>query len=573
MLFPLSTTLGCRPAAGWLGLALVAIVLLGMSPSMKAEDTGSIHGKVTAEAGDVVGFRVKAKLPVANMTWNVFTRDGKYRVPDLTPGSYEVWVAQRGFDSPIQKVDVKPGEKTNLDFHVTVQEGFDVTQQFRQRDPHTFAVRPNVPLVTYEELYPPGPGRDALERHCTVCHGTWFHHLSKPREGWEWTLTNMTDKKSLEGHKRGNIIYTKENFPTEDRVLIADYLTTHFGVEQPYRDLLLDELRPDEDVIADAVFIEYDVPPGPGMKARSYHDPYIAPNGEVWFNDRANRSLLHIDPQARDAAKMVVEEYQAPWPETSMHGIVIDRAGRVYYADIAGGYLGELNPDTGEFKRYETTGDVDESMVQIVVDSKDNVWGGLISGNKLIKLDADTRQISMWDYPTPDTNPYGMIASRDDKIWSAGISKHVIVKFDPVTEEFTEYPTLTQPSAPRRLGEDRHGNIWWAEYVGGHLGMLDPTTGEMKQYPYPLSYSRGYDCWPVGDYIWSTESTYETLVRFDPESETFVYYPIPLSQPSGNPGVPKMEVGKDGTIWFSYRGLRDRPNPVVAFKPWANAER
>ena len=551
----------------------LAVLLVAVTTSVAvAEDTATIYGRVTTDGGEVVGFRVKARLPVAAMTWTVFTRGGQYRIPTLTPGEYDVQVVQRGFASPVRHVELKAGERVEADLHLTVQPGFDVAEQFRQRDSHTSVVQPNAPLASYDEIYPPGPGRDALEWHCAVCHGTWFHNMRKPREGWEWTLANMTDRKSLAVHKRGNLIYTPQHFPEQDRRLILDYLTENFGPEAPYRDVRLDELRPDEAVIGDAVYIEYDVPPAPGMRPRSYHDPYIAPNGEVWFNDRANRSVLHIDPEARDAARMIVEEYQAPWPETSMHGITIDRAGRVYYADIAGGYLGELNRETGTFTRYETTGEVDESLVQIVVDSKDNVWGGLISGNKLMRLDAATRSVKMWDFPTPDTNPYGLIVSRDDRLWAAGISKHKIIRFDPATEQFTEFPTPAQPSSPRRLGEDLHGNIWWAEYTGGHLGVLNPASGEMKQYRYPLALSRGYDAWPVGEFIWSTEATYETLVRFDPATEAFVYYPLPLSQPSGNPGVPKIEVGKDGTIWFAYRGVQGGANPVVAFMPRGNAQ-
>jgi virginiamycin B lyase len=558
-------------------LPLLAIVCIGLfQPAASlagAPGTGQISGTVTAEQGEVAGFLVKARNARAGMTYNVFTRSGKYRFPGLKPARYEVWVAQRGFDSPVREMELAAGAAVQADIHVEPEAGFDVAEQFRPRDPHTNRIREDAERVAFDDLYPPGPGRDALVKHCFNCHGTWFHHMRNSPEGWAFMVKNMVDRRSIPNHRQRNIIYTKENFPDGDAELITAYLSEHFGPDDSYRDLKLDELRPNEDVVAEAIYIEYDVPAPEGWRPRSYHDPYIAPDGGVWFNDRANRSLLRIDPDAESAADRVAEEHQAPWPNTSMHGITIDRKGRVYYADIAGGFLGELNPATGEFKRHSTTGDPDESMVQIVVDSKDNVWMGLISGNKLGKLDAATREVTLWDWPTPDTNPYGLIAARDDTIYTAGISKHMIVRFDPGTETFTEYPTPAQPSAPRRLGEDEHGNIWWAEYTGGHIGVLDPRTGTMRAFAFPLAHSRGYDCWPVGKYIWVTEATYETLVRFEPGSVEFVYYPLPLSQPSGNPGVPKIEVEPDGTIWFAYRGLRDRSNPVVAFKPWGNAEK
>lgn len=103
--------------------------------------------------------------------------------------------------------------------------------------------------------------------------------------------------------------------------------------------------------------------------------------------------------------------------------------------------------------------------------------------------------------------------------------------------------------------------------------MVDTKTGRMAEYAFPLKFTRGYDAWVVGDHVWITEAEYQTLVRFDLKTKTFVYYPLPMSQPSGNPGVPKVEVGKDGTLWFAYRGLRGegQHNPVVAFKPKGNA--
>ena len=571
-------------AAALAGVAALAIVLAGFSgPAPAAEPTAIIRGSIALSAGKSLAIRVKARDPKAGTTYNVFSRQGQYRVPALPPATYEVWISQRGFDSPRQKVTVKAGETLKLDLKATVTPGFDISQQFQQRDTHTPNYAENKPLVAFDMLYPPGPGRDLLLDKCFVCHSTAFHHMKLDREGWAYVVQRMVDRKSMEGEPLRDIFYTKENFPAKDKELIVDYLAANFNLDSPDRDVKLDEFVPDEAIVSEALYIEYDVPPQKGQRPRSYHDPYVAPNGEIWANDRANHSLVRIDPQASDISKRIVEEHVAPWPDTSMHGITIDRAGRVYYADVNGGYLGELDRRTGQFKRYETTGNMEkpwnvppgtrtaESMVQIVVDKDDNVWGNLISGEKIFRLDAKTRQIKTWLLPTPDSNPYGMIATPEGVLWTVGISSDIIFKFDPKTEKFTEYKTPTQPSAPRRLDDDADGNIWWAEYVGGNLGMLDPKTGAMKEYRFPLKYTRGYDAWVVGDYVWVTEATYETLIRFDPKTKAFVYYPLPMSQPGGNPGVPKIENEKDGTIWFAYRGLRKQPNPMVAFKPTGNA--
>jgi len=565
----------------------VVLAVLSSEPSSAAERGGQIRGEVSLPSGGrPIGLRIKARNARAEMTWNVFSRRGEYRVPTLPAGTYQVWISERGFDSVPQTVEVRSGQSLRLDLTATSRKGFDVSQQFRPRDPHVNLIDETLPLVDFDEVYPDRPGRAELIDHCFACHGTIFHHMRLDRPGWEYMVNRMIDREHMEGEPKRNIIYRKATFPEKDRVAIIDYLSDNFAPAAPMKDIRLDELIPDEDVISEAVYVEYDVPlTDRTQRPRSYHDPYIAPNGDVWVNDRANRSLVHIDPQALDAGKRVIEEHTAPWPDTSMHGITIDSKGRVYYADINGGYLGEWDPATRSFKRYETTGNMEppwnvppgvrtpESAVQIVVDKDDNVWGNLVSGEKIFRLDARTRQIRTWPLPTPDSNPYGMIARPDGTIWTAGISSDRIIGFDPRSERFVEFKTPTQPSAPRRLDDDAQGNIWWAEYTGGHLGMVDPKTGTMAEYAFPLKFTRGYDAWVVGDHIWITEAEYQTLVRFDLTTKTFVYYPLPMAQPSGNPGVPKLEVGKDGTLWFAYRGLRGegQQNPVVAFKPKGNA--
>lgn len=577
---------------GSAGMGMAAVLALGAmslpaTPTQSASSEapgGTISGLVALDAGKPIGLRIKARNEQAKVTYNVFSRQGEYRVPEMMPGTYQVWISQNGFVSQPQTVVVEAGATARLDLRASVKPGFDIEQQFLQRDPHTAKIDQTLELVSFDELYPDQPGRAELIDDCFACHATMFHQMRADRDGWEYMVRRMTDRVSMEGERQANIIYTKEHFPAQSRELITEYLIRNFGIDAPMRDLKLDEFVPNEDVISEAVYVEYDVPlTDADMRPRSYHDPFIAPNGEIWVNDRANRSLVRIDPDATDASERIIEEYQAPWPDTSMHGITIDTEGRVYYADINGGYLGELDRETGEFKRYETTGEMEapwnvpagtrtsESMVQIVTDKDDNVWGNLVSGEKIFRLDAETREIETWLLPTPNSNPYGMIAKPDGTVWTAGISSDMIIKFDPGTETFTEYATPTQPSAPRRLDDDAAGNIWWAEYVGGNLGKLDTETGEMEQFPFPLKYSTGYDAWAVGEYIWVTEATYQTLIRFDPKTEAFVYYPLPMSQPSGNPGVPKLENEKDGTIWFAYRGLRDQPNPVVKFSPKANA--
>ena len=61
--------------------------------------------------------------------------------------------------------------------------------------------------------------------------------------------------------------------------------------------------------------------------------------------------------------------------------------------------------------------------------------------------------------------------------------------------------------------------------------------------------------------IWVTDDTYNSLIRFDVVTKKFTYYPLPQVRWS----VPKVEIGKDGSVWFGSRGIQTIVG--VNFKP------
>jgi len=72
--------------------------------------------------------------------------------------------------------------------------------------------------------------------------------------------------------------------------------------------------------------------------------------------------------------------------------------------------------------------------------------------------------------------------------------------------------------------------VWYTDYTRGYLGRFDPATGAVKEWPSPggpqsqpygIAYSKGA--------LWYSESAVRpnTLVRFDPKTETFQSWMIP----------------------------------------------
>ncbi len=525
----------------------------------QAPKRGTISGIVKADQGEVRGFRVTAHNLRYKVWYVVFTKDGFYKIPQALPGPYEISVLQEGYDSSTQTISLSADQNQAADFEV------------KRRAPDT-----SVTYVDYGELYPPGPGRDLLEKNCMECHGGDFFNMQRRTEtGWRNGVNVMTYGPSFHDAP----VLGRTQLSAEQKNLIIKYLSDNFGPKSPNRQLKHDPFLVDEGALSKAIYVEYDAPdmpfPDDGRKIMDdaaivlggnnhlLHDPWLAPDGKIWLTSSAASELVQLDPlELNPAARWKQFPIDAPDSPGGVypHGLTMDRRGHVYWAESMGGRVGELDPATGKTKRYRLP--TEGSLLQVVTDHQDNIWYGQIQGSSLGKVDAQSRQVSQWGTPTADSSPYGMAVDQKGNIWTSSFAKGLVIKFDPVAEVFTEYTPPTPYGGARRIGVDSKGVVWFSQYRLGQIGSLNPATGEMKEYKLPMRYTHAYETWPdQNDNIWVTDHFNDSIIEFQPSSQKFIYYPLPQLKWS----VPKIEVEKNNTIWFGSRGV---PNVVaVHFYP------
>jgi streptogramin lyase len=198
----------------------------------------------------------------------------------------------------------------------------------------------------------------------------------------------------------------------------------------------------------------------------------------------------------------------------------------------------------------------------IAFDSKDNIYVGWIMGGALSKYDRATGKVSVFPVPTHNAIVYGVIADRTDNIWMALWDSGNIAKFDTHTNAWTVFTPPTYPGHVRRLNVDAQNNIWFGIWAAGKrpgkLVKLDQATGRMTEYTIPRQYAQPYDVMQDADgNIWAADAggSAAAIWKFNPRDAAFTWYPKP--QPTAD--TPKIQVTKDGAIWYSPRGSQNAP--------------
>ena len=147
------------------------------------------------------------------------------------------------------------------------------------------------------------------------------------------------------------------------------------------------------------------------------------------------------------------------------------------------------------------------------------------------RLIPQTGEIKLVTMPTPRSLPYGVVIDSKGAPFVVLFGTNKVARLDPDTMAVQEFTLPNAASRPRRIAITSDDMIWYADYSRGYLGRLNPTSGEVKEWPSPSgAESQPYGITVTKDIVWYNESGIRpnTLVRFDPQSEKFQSWVIPV---------------------------------------------
>lgn len=184
-------------------------------------------------------------------------------------------------------------------------------------------------------------------------------------------------------------------------------------------------------------------------------------DGFLWFTGQEG-VVARMDPET---GEMVV----VPAPEgTGPYGITVTPNGGVFYASLAGSYVGEVAAD-GEIMVHEPP-TPDQGARRVWTDSQSRVWVSEWNSGNVSRFDPATGEWATWELPG-DAATYAVYVDDQDIVWLSDFEANALVRFDPTTETFTSYPLPHDPGDVRQI-LGRPGEVWGAESAADHLVLI-----------------------------------------------------------------------------------------------------
>ena len=229
------------------------------------------------------------------------------------------------------------------------------------------------------------------------------------------------------------------------------------------------------------------------------HGVIVGPDGAPWITDGGLNAILRIDPRTRkvrrfplpasngyanlntatfdrrgvlwftgqsgiygrvDPKSGKVRLFRAPRGD-GPYGITTTPSGGVFYASLAGSYLGRIDVRTGKATvlRPPTAG---QGARRAWSDSRGRVWVSEWNVGKVGMYDPRTKRWREWAVPGSNPMIYAVFVDDRDKVWLSDFRANALVRFDPITEEFTSVALPSVDAAVRQI-HGRPGEVWGAE--------------------------------------------------------------------------------------------------------------
>jgi virginiamycin B lyase len=282
-------------------------------------------------------------------------------------------------------------------------------------------------------------------------------------------------------------------------------------------------------------------------------DPHVAPDGRVWFVGQRSHYAAVLDPESGEFTRFDLPDGTGP------HNLVVDDDGIVWYTGNLQRHIGRLDPATGETVQYEMPDERARDPHTLIADSQGDMWFTVQGGNFIGKFWKETGEVRLVEGPATEgrggrpgsSRPYGIVMDSRDRPWIALFNTNLIGTVDPETFELETFE-LPEGARPRRIGLTSDDTVWYVDYARGFLGRLDPESREVREFPMPGGEgSRPYGMAVDGDdRIWFVETGPKPnrFVGFDPENEDF----FSVSEvESGGGSIRHMYFHEpSNTIWF-----------------------
>ncbi len=276
-------------------------------------------------------------------------------------------------------------------------------------------------------------------------------------------------------------------------------------------------------------------------------DPFAESSTSIWFVGQSGGYLANLDIDTGEFMRVPLKDGSGP------HNLIVDSDGVVWYAGNLNRLIGRYDPVTKKIEEIVMPDEAARDPHTLIFDEGEkHIWFTVQGGNMIGRLNVKSRKVDLIRSRTARSRPYGIKLAPDGSVWAVLFGSNKLAHIDPSTLEHDEIELPRADARPRRLEVLDDGRVWYVDYAKGMLGVYDPISKSFGEWqipqgegsrPYGMASDSSGNLWMVATGVQPNE-----FMGFDPRTESFF---ATTEIRSGGGTIRHMHYHEpSGAVWF-----------------------
>ncbi|MDZ7749710.1 MAG: hypothetical protein U5K43_13625 [Halofilum sp. (in: g-proteobacteria)] len=248
-----------------------------------------------------------------------------------------------------------------------------------------------------------------------------------------------------------------------------------------------------------------EIPLGQGSRP---HGVIVGPGGDAWVTDGGLNAIVRVDTRSLEVTRY-------PLPDgtgyANLNTAAFDGDGVLWFTGQAGIY-GRLDPRTGAMEVFDAPRGRGPYGITGTPDG--GIYYASLAGSYVGRVDTDTGAVTVLEPPTPDQGARRVWSDAHGRIWVSEWHAGQLSRYDPATGQWRTWPLPGDRPRAYAVYVDHRDDVWVSDFGANAVLRFDPDTGSFTAFPSPRAGASVRQLLGRDGEVWAPESGTDTLVRY-----------------------------------------------------------
>ena len=246
--------------------------------------------------------------------------------------------------------------------------------------------------------------------------------------------------------------------------------------------------------------------PDRGRTTSRPHGVIVGPDGAPWITDGGLNAIVRVDPETDE---ITVFDLPAERGNVNLNTAAFDRNDVLWYTGQNGVY-GSVDPVTGDMQVYDAA----EGRGPYGITSTPNgdIYYASLAGSYMGHIDIETGEATVIEPPTPNQGARRVWSNSQGRIWVSEWNAGQVSVYDPTDDSWQTWPLPGANPSAYAVYVDELDAVWLSDFGGNAIHRFDPETETFLTFELPHPGGNVRQILGREDEIWSPESVVDQIV-------------------------------------------------------------